>query len=72
MQGTNDLQVTVEDAKRLKAGNSNCKLVILPNVNHILKKVTGDKQENIKTYNDSQLPVDEELVENIVSFILTR
>ena len=72
LQGTNDIQVSIEDAKRLKAANPNSKLVMLPHVNHILKKVTGDKQENIKTYNNSQLPIDEELVANIVSFIWAK
>jgi hypothetical protein len=72
LQGTNDIQVTLQDAERLKAANPNSKLVILENMNHVLKKVSGDRQENLATYNNSELPVDQELVENITSFILAK
>ncbi len=70
LQGTNDIQVSVEDANRLKAASPSGKLVLIPGMNHILKKVPGDKTENIKSYNNPSLPIDEELVKNIVSFIL--
>ena len=72
LQGSNDLQVSVEDAKRLHAANPKSHLVILENVNHVLKPVTGDKQENMRAYNNRQLPIDESLVSNIVSFILPK
>ena len=72
LQGTNDLQVSVQDAERLHAANPNSKLVILDNMNHILKKVSGDRQENIASYTNRELPIDKELVENIASFVLTK
>jgi pimeloyl-ACP methyl ester carboxylesterase len=72
LQGTNDIQVSVEDAKRLVKANPKSKLVILENINHIFRKVVGDRQENIKTYNDHLLPIAEDIVENILSFILTE
>jgi hypothetical protein len=72
LQGTNNIQVKVEDDKRLASTSPNSKLVILKNVNHIFKDVSGDKKENIKTYNDNKIPIDEELVKIFVSFILTK
>ena len=72
LQGTDDIQVSLQDAKRLNEANPNSKLVILENMNHVLKKVSGDRQQNIATYNNSELPVDKELVESITSFVLTK
>lgn len=72
LQGTNDIQVSVEDAKRLATANPISKLVLLENVNHIFRKVIGDRQENIKTYNDPSLPIDKDLADNIIFFILTQ
>jgi fermentation-respiration switch protein FrsA (DUF1100 family) len=72
LQGTNDLQVNVQDAERLHAANPNSKLVTLENMNHVLKKVSSDRQENVASYNKSELPIDKELVESIISFVLTK
>ena len=72
LQGTNDIQVSLQDAKRLNAANPNSKLVTLENMNHVFRKVSGDNQENVATYNNSELPIDKELVESITSFVLTR
>ena len=72
LQGTNDIQVTQDDAKNLNAANPNSKLVLLENMNHIFRKVTGNRQENVATYNNSDLPVDETLIESITEFILSK
>ena len=69
LQGTSDLQVTVEDAKMLKAADTSAKLVLLDGMNHILRKVGDDKQANMKSYSDPTLPLDEELVTDIIGFI---
>lgn len=72
LQGTNDLQVTVDDANRLSAANPNSKLVLIENMNHIFKRVNADRQENIKTYSNPQLPIDKELVAAIVAFVKSK
>jgi len=69
IQGKNDLQVTVEDAEKLKEGNPNSKLVIIDKMNHILKDAPEDKAGNMATYSDPDLPLNIELVEEIVGFI---
>lgn len=69
IQGTSDLQVGIEDANNLSKSNKNSKLKIISNMNHILRIVGDSKEENIASYNNSQLPIAEELVSSIVSFI---
>ena len=70
VQGTNDIQVGVEDAKRLSKANPKSQLVLIDKMNHIFVTVEGDKQANIATYNDPTLPLAEGLVKDITDFIL--
>jgi pimeloyl-ACP methyl ester carboxylesterase len=69
IQGDNDLQVTVKDAETLKKGKPNSVFFIVQTMNHVLKKVGADKTENVKSYSNPELPISEELVNQIVSFI---
>jgi uncharacterized protein len=69
LQGDNDLQVTTDDAKHLAQAAPKAQLVVIKNMNHILKTITGDKQENIKSYNDPALPISSELTNAITNFI---
>ncbi len=55
VQGESDLQVTVEDAKILKAAQPKATLVLLPKVNHVLKTVEGDSRgANLATNADPE------------------
>ena len=72
IQGTNDIQVSVEDARRLSKANPGAKLVMIDKMNHIFKLVDGDRQKNITTYNDSSLPIADELSKSIIGFILNK
>jgi uncharacterized protein len=69
IQGTTDLQVSVEDAKLLAAAKPDAKLLIIENMNHILKDSDNDMQKNIATYKNPDLPLKQGLVDEIVSFI---
>lgn len=69
IQGTNDIQITVADAERLKRADPKVKLVLIKNMNHVFRIVNGDRQENLKTYNDPSIPISDELVKSIVEFI---
>ena len=53
LQGTKDLQVSIEDAETLKAHCSNCQLQIIEDMNHVLVDIKGDQLENYKSYNDT-------------------
>jgi alpha/beta superfamily hydrolase len=68
IQGTTDIQATVDDAKLLAKSNQQAKLVVIEGMNHIFKKVPNDLQQQIKSYNDPSLPVVPELVEKIAAF----
>lgn len=69
IQGTTDLQVTVDDSKSLSAANTNAKLLIIENMNHTLKESDSDIQKNMATYNNPDLPLKEGLTDDIVNFI---
>ncbi|MBK8522633.1 MAG: alpha/beta hydrolase [Chitinophagaceae bacterium] len=70
LQGTNDIQVSVEDAKRLSNANQNAELVLIKDMNHILRTIIGDLQANVATYSRVDLPIANELVKSITDFIL--
>ncbi|QES89942.1 alpha/beta hydrolase [Rhizosphaericola mali] len=70
LQGDNDIQIGVKDAENLHAANSKSQLIILKNVNHIMKTIVDrERQANIATYNNPDLPISELLVTDIVKFI---
>jgi hypothetical protein len=71
VQGARDLQVSGADAERLKAANPKARLVLLPDVNHVLKTVASDdRAANIATYADPALPLAPALVPAIAEFVL--
>jgi uncharacterized protein len=69
LQGTNDLQVTVEDANLLAKSNSKAQLTLIKNMNHIFRIVEGDKKENLATYITPTIPISEELITAIAAFV---
>jgi esterase/lipase len=70
LQGSNDLQVKEKDAEALKQANPNAKLVIIKNMNHVLKEVeSADQNENVKAYSNPALTVMPELTNEIINFI---
>jgi len=70
IQGTNDIQVSVEDAKRLSKANPKAQLELIDKMNHIFVSVDGDRQSNITTYNDPTIPLTDGLVKKITGFIM--
>jgi pimeloyl-ACP methyl ester carboxylesterase len=69
IQGTTDLQVTVEDAQKLKKANSDATLVLVNGMNHVLKDAPADKAQNMATYSKPDLPLKPELVTSITTFV---
>lgn len=69
INGSNDLQVGETEAQQLKEAHPDAELVILENMNHILRKIDGDDLENSKSYNEAHLPLHPELVPMVVEFI---
>jgi pimeloyl-ACP methyl ester carboxylesterase len=69
VQGETDLQVSVGDAKALKAARPDAQLVLLPGVNHVLKRAPADRAANIATYADAALPLAPGVLAPIVAFV---
>ncbi|MCL6683922.1 alpha/beta hydrolase [Sphingomonas alba] len=70
VQGDKDIQVSVEDAKLLAAGQPKAKLAVLPGVNHVLKPVlSDDRAANMAAYGDASLPIAPSVVDEIASFV---
>lgn len=70
VQGTNDIQVTVEDANHLSTAKPDAQLIVIENMNHVFRIVEGEsRQNNLATYNNPELPVSKELIESIINFV---
>ncbi len=72
IQGDNDLQVRVDDAKALAAAKPGAKLVIVPGMTHPLKLAGKDLPSNFKTYVDPTLPLAPAVVPAIAEFVRDR
>jgi hypothetical protein len=72
VQGTNDIQIKVEDAKYLASKSKNATVVIIEKMNHLLKIVEGDRNENLASYNKPDLPIVPELIEKVSAFLLEK
>jgi alpha/beta superfamily hydrolase len=70
VQGTTDIQIQVEDAKKLAGSNSNSELVIIEGMNHILKEADANRFLNLRTYGDPNLELKQGLIKSITSFIV--
>lgn len=58
VQGSSDLQVSVDDARRLQAAAPQARLVVLPSVNHVLMLVASDdRSENLASYGRTDLAI---------------
>ena len=70
LQGSRDLQVGVADARRLHAAAARSKLVVLPDVNHVLKTVaTEDRATILESYGHADLAIAPAVVGAIADFI---
>lgn len=67
IQGDNDIQVSRKDAELL-AGDMH-ELVVIEDMNHVLKTVGKKRSENIASYSDPSLPISPQLVDAISNFI---
>lgn len=72
IQGTNDIQVPVEDAKRLLVAKPSAKLMLIDGMNHVLRLSDREREKNLATYNNPELPLAVGLMDAIIAFILTK
>lgn len=67
--GTSDIQVPIADGTLMKAASPDAALVVIEDMNHVLKYVEADMQAQAASYSDPDLPVADLLVEQIVLFL---
>jgi fermentation-respiration switch protein FrsA (DUF1100 family) len=69
IQGSNDIQVGVGDAKMLKVAKPDAELVVIEGMNHVMRIVPNDVKRQLASYKDPQLPLAAELGTRIIAFI---
>jgi pimeloyl-ACP methyl ester carboxylesterase len=69
IQGSNDIQVGVGDAKLLKAAKPDAELALIEGMNHVMRIVPNDVKRQLASYKDPQLPLAAELGTRILGFI---
>ena len=69
INGTTDIQVSVRDAEILKKAKPDASLVLINNMNHVLKDAPADRDKNLATYNNPLLPISANLISTIVKFV---
>lgn len=67
INGTTDIQIGPDSARQLAESNTRAKLVIIEDMNHVLRTCKTDA-EQMKTYLDSKLPLHQDLIKSILSF----
>ncbi len=69
INGSTDLQVSVDNAEKLKKAKSDAILLVINGMNHILKTAPANPEQNMETFTKPDLPLKTELVTGIVDFI---
>lgn len=69
LQGSTDIQVSIEDAKLLAGANPAETLVVLEGMNHVLKQVPADMREQRSSYGDPSLPLHPGLKKELADWI---
>ncbi|MFW9269418.1 alpha/beta hydrolase [Pseudomonas sp. NR3] len=71
IQGSHDIQVSVEDARQLKVAKPDAELALIKGMNHVMRIVPNDVKRQLASYKDPNLPLAAELSAHILSFIGT-
>ncbi|MFJ5771215.1 alpha/beta hydrolase family protein [Psychrobacillus sp. NPDC093180] len=69
VNGTLDIQVPVKDAELLHEAKKGSDLLIVDKMNHVLKEAPADREGNIATYSNPDLPLAKGLIDGIVKFL---
>lgn len=69
VQGNTDLEVPLDNGVKLKAAKSNAIYAVIRGMNFELKAATPDRDKNLATYNDPNLPLHPDLAKALTDFI---
>ncbi|MFJ7934001.1 serine aminopeptidase domain-containing protein [Sporosarcina sp. NPDC096371] len=72
VNGTRDIQVPVKDAELLHDVKKDTELLIVDNMNHILKESPEDREGNMATYGNPDLPLAQGLMDGIIEFLKVK
>jgi uncharacterized protein len=73
INGTTDIQVSVDDANNLHAACKQSKLLIVDGMTHLLKEGQANREKNIALYSSTpNEPIKKELVKAIINFISSK
>ncbi|MGN7479507.1 alpha/beta hydrolase [Solibacillus silvestris] len=69
IQGKKDIQVTETDAKNLQAANDKADIHYFNKMNHVLKDIEGNREQNIASYSNPEWPLANGLVDEIAKYV---
>jgi pimeloyl-ACP methyl ester carboxylesterase len=69
VQGTTDLQVSMDDARMLHDALPGSRLAIIDGMNHVLKLAPAERDKNLAAYANPDLPLAPDLVTALVGFL---
>jgi pimeloyl-ACP methyl ester carboxylesterase len=71
VQGTADVQVSVEDAYALKRADPNARLIVVQGMNHMLRHApdTSSRAAILRGYEDASLPVESQVIDAVASAV---
>lgn len=69
VNGGNDLQVPAREAEILHDAKTDADILLIDKMNHVLKEAPEDRDGNIATYSDPDLPLATGLMEGIMAFM---
>ncbi|MGR9048303.1 alpha/beta hydrolase family protein [Halobacillus faecis] len=69
VNGTNDIQVPESEAQLLKEAEPEAELMLVERMNHVLKEAPENREENLATYTNPDLPLADGLVDGIIDFL---
>ena len=70
VQGSNDIQIEINDAQLLHNAATKSRLEIIQGMNHVLRQAPENRSLNMQTYGNPELPIDDSLVDVIVDFLI--
>ncbi|MFJ7684026.1 alpha/beta hydrolase family protein [Peribacillus butanolivorans] len=69
VNGNRDIQVASTNAEALHKAKGDSELLILEKMNHVLKEAPVDRERNLATYTNPELPLSSGLVDGIIEFL---
>ncbi len=69
IQGTNDIQIDVNDAIMLNKAAKFSRLKIIDGMNHVFRQASENRLLNLQTYGNPKLPIDNNMVNLVADFI---